>query len=118
MTISRNLPLKIDDLVAKELLDPELLFVRIERVCKDLPDGDCDDGGAVAEDSKSWSCSRAAGEPQHRCELGPEGRHRFAGNDFLLLNLGLVGEPDTALPVGPALKEQAIGLRHAINAIR
>ncbi len=48
----------------------------------------------------------------------PEGRHRFAGNDFLLLNLGLVGEPDTALPVGPALKEQAIGLRHAINAIR
>ena len=42
MTISHYLPLNVDDLVAKELLDPELLFVRIERVCKDLPDGDCD----------------------------------------------------------------------------
>ena len=51
MTISHYLPFNIDDLVAKELLDPELLFVRIERVCKDLLDGDCDDGGAVAEDS-------------------------------------------------------------------
>ncbi len=61
MTISRYLPLNVDDLIAKELLDPELLLVRIERVCNDLPDGDCDDGGTVAEALKSWSCSRAAG---------------------------------------------------------
>jgi hypothetical protein len=51
MTISRYLPLNVDDLIAKELLDPELLLVRIERVCNDLPDGDCDDGGTVAEAS-------------------------------------------------------------------
>ena len=69
MTISHYLPFNVDDLVAKELLDPELPFVRIERVCNDLPDSDCDDGGTVAEDRVMVMLAHP-GERPHRCERG------------------------------------------------
>ncbi len=47
MAISRHQPLNVGKLVTQILLEPELLFVRIEPVRKDLPDGDRNDGGAV-----------------------------------------------------------------------
>jgi hypothetical protein len=53
------LPLDIRELVARVLLELSLQFIRFERgVFDDLPDGDCDDGGAVAKDSNHVSLPR------------------------------------------------------------
>ena len=54
----------------------------------------------------------------HEDPAGGLGRHRLAVEERLLLDLVATCKPNTVLSVGIALKEQAIGLRHAINEIR
>ena len=74
-----GLATNVDDLVAKELLDPNLLFfVRIQRVCKDLPDGDCDDGGTVAEDLSHGHVPASPANHSTAASSVREGRYRFA----------------------------------------